>query len=413
MNKIRAILLTLLIVTSDFSTAAPNHTFIVGVGTHLGQQRLTAAQVKPLMTAAGVNSFRDEVYWGRSEKEKGKLAFHPSLRELDELVTATSIEGGKPIIILDYGNKFYDDDDGIVSTEGIQAFTAYAKFVAQHFKGRVKLFEVWNEWNIGMGSNKKPRTIKDINIYIKLLDSVSKAVKNEIPNAVIIAGAVAGPDDRWIQKFIDAGGISKADAFSVHPYFFEQKNKNRPEDAMDWLQTLNERLSKNNNNKSVPIYLTEVGWPNHHNPNHWTPHQTADFLIRFYLGARSFSYIEGVWWYELVNGGKDPLNKEHNFGLTGIDLKTKPAYQAMAIVSTLVRQSTTLTISTSVKGIYTANITLDKNRCVGLWTKTGTKYQPVESSSPKNATVWGTRTETESGSLEISETPLIMCDKAI
>src|ERR1017187_9813117 len=57
----------------------------------------------------------------------------------DEFVNAGLKAGIEPLIILDYGNRLYDDGDKPRSPEAIEAFCRYAEFVVGHFKGRVKL----------------------------------------------------------------------------------------------------------------------------------------------------------------------------------------------------------------------------------------------------------------------------------
>lgn len=400
---------------TNFAFSQTPQPFIIGVGTHMGQKLLTSGQAKPLMNAAGSNSFRDEIFWGRIEENKGVLTFPDRYRDMDSLVTTLNKEGGKPIIVLVYGNKFYDDNDGVESDEAIQAFTKYAKFVAQHFKGRVTLFEVWNEWNIGLGSTKKPRTTKSVDTYVKLLDSVYKAIKKEVPEAVVIGGSVAGPDDKWIDKFIALGGLKKADAFSVHPYFYDRTGRTRPEDAIDWLKDLNSKILKANNNQSVPLYLTELGWPNDNVRRllrrRWEPEQTADFLIRFYLQAKSLNYVAGAWWYELVNTGTDSDNKEHNFGMAEKSLKPKPALQAMAVVSKIINQATSLNVSTARNGLYKASIQTAKNgKCIALWTKDHSLTVDFAGESTYKQVLWGVF-DHANGRLRITETPLIMCEQ--
>ncbi len=398
----------LLLITPNLAFAQASKNLIIGVGTHMGQNRLTAAQATPLISQAGADSFRDEIYWHRIEPEKGVLTFPDRYNNIDAVATHLSKSGGKPIIVLVYGNKFYDEGDTVQSEEAIQAFARYAKFVARHFKGRVTLFEVWNEWNIGLGSNKRPKTMRSVETYIRLLKATATAIKQEVPEATVIGGSVAGPDDRWIQKFIDLGGLDAGDALSLHPYFYDRPGKNKPEDSIEWVQELNAKILKAHK-KSVPLYLTELGWPNHHAKKYSSPTQTSDYLMRFFLQAKALPYVKGVWWYELVNGGTDMNEKEHNFGMTEANFAPKPALGAMATISRLFKRTTSIKINRPDENIYHADIELgSKGKCLAWWTKQDTEHTKPPPATFNN-TVWGDF-KAQQDKLEINETPLIVCN---
>ena len=58
----------------------------------------------------------------------------------------------QPLLILDYGNRFYDSGDKPASPQALSAFARYAAFVVLHFKGKVHMYEMWNEWNTTTGN---------------------------------------------------------------------------------------------------------------------------------------------------------------------------------------------------------------------------------------------------------------------
>jgi beta-glucosidase/6-phospho-beta-glucosidase/beta-galactosidase len=61
---------------------------------------------------------------------------------------------------LDYGNKFYNDGGYPSTDKEILAFSRYASWTAQRFKGNVKYYEIWNEWTIGTGMVKFRKAIQ-------------------------------------------------------------------------------------------------------------------------------------------------------------------------------------------------------------------------------------------------------------
>ena len=111
--------------------------FLVGACTHFGQGKGLLGANLSVMSQGGIASFRDEVGWGAIERTKGELAMPAAW---DDFVNAGLKAGIEPLIILDYGNRLYDDGDKPRSPEAIEAFCRYAEFVVGHFKGRVKLY---------------------------------------------------------------------------------------------------------------------------------------------------------------------------------------------------------------------------------------------------------------------------------
>lgn len=75
--------------------------------------------------------------------------------------------------------------------EQINAYVNYCKFVVSHFRDEVKYFEIWNEPNI-TAFNPENRTAAD---YTKLLKAAYEGIKSVNPNAVVIGGVCATPDN--------------------------------------------------------------------------------------------------------------------------------------------------------------------------------------------------------------------------
>jgi len=317
---------------SATQTPAARALFQLGVGIHIGQNKNPLEATDAALTEGGFTSFRDEVFWHRLETKQGVLEYPDSLRDLDQLVTRTAQRGVRPLLILTYGNRFYDGGGQLSSEEGIKAFSRYVRFVVKHFKGRVDQFEVWNEWNIGSGGTPAQRSARygSPENYARVLRAAFAAVKAENPQALVIGGAFAGYDYKWIEAFRRAGGFDSLDGFSSHPYVFAEGKGGTPESALrhlDELKTLVDRLAPGRN---VRIYVTELGWPVHTGANGVSEQVAAEYLQRFMQLASSRPWIAGVWWYDLFDDGEDALNKEHRFGLISQAGVKRPAFQALA-----------------------------------------------------------------------------------
>ncbi|MGB2866459.1 MAG: cellulase family glycosylhydrolase, partial [Sedimentisphaerales bacterium] len=137
-------------VFADRSPAAlkTGNSFHVGVCTHFSQNKGIVEMNIRSMKNAGIAAIRDEVGWSAIEREKGKLAMP---ERLDHYVRSASKAGLDVMLILDYSNRLYDDGDRPRSAEAVEGFCRYAEFVVRHFGNDVRLYEIWNEWDIGIG----------------------------------------------------------------------------------------------------------------------------------------------------------------------------------------------------------------------------------------------------------------------
>jgi hypothetical protein len=314
-----------------FVGVADAATFQVGVGVHVGQNKNPLDGTAAALEQGRFTSFRDEVFWHRLERKKGVLEFPENLRDLDQLVTLSAQRGVRPLLILDYGNPFYDGGGQLSSPEALAAWTRYVRFVVKHFKGRVDQFEVWNEWNIGGGGTPAQRSARygSPEDYAQVLRAAYSAVKAENASATVIGGAFAGYDYKWIEAFARAGGFSSLDGFSAHPYVFAEGRKGTPESAIRHLDEMKALIDRLAAGRKLPVYVTEAGWPVHTGTNGVTEEQAATYLQQFMLLAKARPWIAGVWWYDLFDDGDAATNAEHRFGLIDRTGVKRPAFQAV------------------------------------------------------------------------------------
>jgi hypothetical protein len=337
-----------------------------GVGTHTGS-------VEPERSALAAldATLRDDVEWFRIERPPGHLEYAASFSSLDQVVSDVLKRNKQPLIVLPKGNKFYDDGGQVTSPEAVAAYARYAQFVAHHLKGRVSQFEIWNEWEEGGGAAKNAPNKGDPVAYANLLRATYPAVKAGNPDAVVIAGAIAGSDAPWVQKFAQAGGLQYLDGFSIHPYVHcnaavpgapthlnisslpkhatadggavlsastsaeLRPMGGTPEQSMALVDQLKTTLDGLSAGRTIPIYVTEIGWPTSVAKCGVPEAVAAAYLQRFMLLAAARPYVAGVWWYDLFDDGPDPGNPEHRFGLLHQDHTPKSAYNAMAALKSI------------------------------------------------------------------------------
>jgi hypothetical protein len=306
----------------------PPQPFITGVGTHFGQHDTNAAQTFALAAQAGIDSIRDEIGWAWVEGRRGEFAMP---ERFDHYVEEAVRAGLSPLLVLDYGNQLYDGGDKPRSAEAVAAFARYAAFVARHFQGKVRRYEVWNEWDNGIGGTT-PGSVDD---YAPLLRAVYAALKSVDPDIEVLADAVVMGQrhDDDFRKMAQLDLLRFADGISFHPYFYNRGPKKTPEAWADWMREIEASLRRANRDAAVPLYITEIGWPTNWGGNGVSLVREAAYAVRLLLVSRTMPFIKGVWWYDFRNDGQNPRSEYDNFGLLWPDLTPKPGYYALVDIT--------------------------------------------------------------------------------
>lgn len=310
--------------------------FQVGVCTHFSQGKGILELNLDSLKSAGISAIRDEVGWGAVEAQKDRLEMPD---QYDIYVRRAAARGLTVLLILDYGNRFYDDADRPQSPEAIEGFCRYSEFVVRHFGKDVRLYEIWNEWDIPIGLPERHRKEGSPESYTKLLQAVYPRIKAVDPNVTVIAGAsTSGAVKKgWLEEVVKLGALNYCDAISIHSYNYSEPFPQRgPEACSAWMADVQEMLRRYHDGKDVPFYVTEMGWPTHVTKGGTDPELSASYLARLYLLARTSASFAGLWWYDFQDDGWNPKYNEDNFGLVRPDLTPKAAYYVMADISQLV-----------------------------------------------------------------------------
>lgn len=284
----------------------------------------------------GISWIREDMDWQKTEKEKGKL----SIAQEDELEILQLLSKNiQPLLILAYGNKFYDAGSYPVSPKAVDAFTRFAVFTAKHFKGKVHAYEVWNEWNWGCGMREKDGkgTSKD---YVALLKKTYPLLKKIDPTLLVLGGGMADSKDSisWLKKACDLGMLDYCDGLSIHPYCFADPVESRMPEKYFVQKCENILKTLKQYNRDIPIYITEVGWPTFNHKYGTSISNQANYLARTFLLGAMFPQVKGIWWYDLMDDGLDPQDKEHHFGVVYHDLTPKAAFFALQDIAAFLKE---------------------------------------------------------------------------
>ena len=175
-------------------------------------------QYKHLLQKLGIWDVRFQAGWAKCEKEKGKFDF----AWLDEQVDFCLANGLNPMLETSYGNPIYEGGGGWdlsggipQGDEGLAAWDRWIDELAEHFKGRVSAWMMWNE----PSNNRKntPEIIASFNAR------TARIIKRHIPEASIGAFAFGGARH---QEFVDCFEHLGADVRLFDRYIYHGYEKN-------------------------------------------------------------------------------------------------------------------------------------------------------------------------------------------
>lgn len=201
-------------------------------------------------------------------------------------------------------------------------FAVFAKNVAGAMKARgVAAYEIWNEANV---VNFWP-TGPDVAAYTALLNAAYDAIKSVDAGATIVSSGLspaANDPPRTIDPVDFLKGMlargAKFDAVGWHPYC----QPAMPGDT-DWWSTFQKmRVAQQLTPK--PFWGTEFGA--HTATTGVTPDKQAAMIAEAYDIWRP---TDGpLFLYQLRDGGIDPTNDQHRYGVVNRDFSPKPGYAA-------------------------------------------------------------------------------------
>jgi hypothetical protein len=292
-----------------------------GAGLHLGQDKTYGNVAMASLRLMGFSSFRDEVYWHRLEGQSGQFSTERVPQALRVALGSEPL-GGNTMLILAYGNDKYDGGGRPVSDTGREAFKRYALALNRLYP-KIRYLEIWNEWNHAIGVKDGSKGLADD--YVRLVATVAPALRADGATAKIVVGALADdyPDWAFARELVRRGALRYADAFSVHLYNYSAGERAVPQEMLDRLERLQEILRAGNGGKDFPVLVTEFGWPTHVGRTGISERLAGAYISQFMFEATAYPWLRGVWLYELFDSGASKIEREHNFGILGVEGRAK------------------------------------------------------------------------------------------
>ncbi len=303
--------------------------------------------------AIGVKWVRIQSGWQKTEKQKGVYDFE----WLDRIVDNIIARGMTPWMCVCYGNALYggmaEEVFGAVGCPPIhtdeqrEAWHAYCRALAAHFRGRVDHMEIWNEpdgqwcWKHGVSATELGQfTI-----------ATAKALKEGNPDCYIIGGALCHVDVLYLNEAFKTGMADWLDAISFHAYIFSDRMLKHNIAAL--------RAIIRQYKPSLEIIQGESGCQSRPNGNGalkvggWTPKKQCKHLLRHLvtdlgMDVKFTSYFSCMDMMEALRGKVGDTASYKDFGYFGVlgaefdedgkatgEYPPKPSYYALSSLASL------------------------------------------------------------------------------
>lgn len=271
----------------------------------------------------GVKRVRIQSGWQRTEVEKGVYNFE----WLDKIVDNLIARGLKPWMCLCYGNRLYSEDAAkvfgavgvppIFDEESKNAWSKYVKTTVERYKGKVDLFEIWNEpdgewcWKHGVDATELGNFTID----------TAKAIKEGNPEAKIVGGVLCHNKLAFINQALQTGMGDYLDYISFHHYTCDETT------IVPYVKSLR-ALCKSYNEK-LEIIQGESGSQSRSGGNgalkqgYWTPKKQTKQLLRRIIsdimgGVIFTSYFSCMDMIEALRGVVGDVSSYTDFGYFGV-----------------------------------------------------------------------------------------------
>lgn len=361
----------------------PAGTLLIGSNIHFGLVRTlgydSASTALHELAQIGAASYRDYLPWQSfSFPPQG-----PVLVKSQRLMNFMPQTKLKPVLNVGAANSSVPGGVPPISDDALGVFDAYLKKVVEVTRPYDPIYEIWNEWNIDIGTGTRlPRLVGEgpdsdprsaVN-YVRVANSGVRALKSANPHAQVIVGAVGDDIDwKWTRAIVRDGVLNGADGLSVHLYNHCLKPQNRTAtELIGRVKRLQQELMQDRGGAVTPIYVTEFSWPTSNEPCGVPPLVAGNNFAQFIMQSAAMPWIKGIWVHELKNIGPSPTDRENNFGLYTFNDEPKPAACFVREATDLVRGADHVDIQEPLPDVFVFRARRGARQSVVLWSSGAT-----------------------------------------
>lgn len=211
------------------------------------------SEYKDYVGELGVGYARIQSGWAKCEQEKGKYDFG----WLDEIVDGLIEEGVKPWMCLCYGNPLYNDegaDLGSAIFTDKKAYDGWCNYVAavtKRYKGKIVMYEIWNEPNLGKNYEHPDRYAE---LYVRTAETIRKYDSDVRLAGLSLSGRVPLDFAEQVLGLLkEKNALHLLECATFHPYY------PNPDDATEKILALEELVHKYN--PQTRLIQGETGCP--------------------------------------------------------------------------------------------------------------------------------------------------------
>ncbi len=269
---------------------------------HAGQTN--TPQEYALLDRMGASWILRTFNWNQIEGTEGQWNFD----SYDKYVDTAKAAGKKIIGILAYDVPWIHKDGKnrkYIPPDKVHLYLNYVRRTAEHFKGRVDAWCIWNEPNFIFWKGSRDE-------YLSLARQAADALREVDSEVILLGGAfnrgIFGLPTAYIKGLFESGAMDKADAVAFHPY---ELNPNRTVRLF-----LEFRAQVAKYGFEDRIWITETGYPT----GGWYPTSVSEkkfpaYIVKTFVGL-TINGAKKILWYQLF----DPLKRsksesEDYFGL--------------------------------------------------------------------------------------------------
>lgn len=289
---------------------------------YMTPERLDAAA--KLARAAGLTCLRDRLLWAGTEPERGRFqwGWYDKTADAQKAVGITVYQ------------VFHDSPEWATSappnTRSRHSYPPkdpndvylYFREAARHFRGRVQFWEIWNEPDIFFFAGRPEE-------YAAVLKAAYLGCKDGNPDCEVLFGSLAMQAGTWVERVFENGVSDYFDLFNMHYY-------GNVDGVLDRIRANKAFLERFKCRK--PIWLTEMGvTANMGQDGTFTEserHQAA-YLVKSYAHALS----QGIDRFFFFYMAEFLENAAALWGIVRSDLTPKPAYAALAVLTSVLGQA--------------------------------------------------------------------------
>ncbi len=279
----------------------------------------------------GFKYIRKSVYWGSVEKEKGVY----DASGWDRLFNDAEDLGLTVICCLYGSNNLYEERmnkrDRAVNTEaGRKGYAKFAAYVAERYKDKDIIFEIWNEPNTRTfwhwdGMHNSDQFAEE---YTALVKETVPAMLEADPECVVVAGSVSNywkPSYEWTEFCFEKGILETGiKGWSVHPYGVKT-----PEEFLEG-HRITRALLEEYGKPNMPMVNTERGFA--------VKKPTSELELEAWSGGKEEELREYQAWHYVRQFMADQMCdvrltgwydlRGDKFGVVNEDLNLRPAGRA-------------------------------------------------------------------------------------